>query len=111
MVLGFISLLLTFGQNYISKVCIPEKYAHTMLPCIPNAEKDATHGNKPTLEPKNEHEPTPKTPAEEGESKGEHHRRLLSYERRFLAGGGGGEGCDPVINLTLYPILIKLLIN
>ncbi|XP_008804580.1 MLO-like protein 9 isoform X2 [Phoenix dactylifera] len=33
MILGFISLLLTFGQNYISKICIPEKAADTMLPC------------------------------------------------------------------------------
>ncbi|KAL9312483.1 hypothetical protein ACSQ67_017935 [Phaseolus vulgaris] len=40
MVLGFISLLLTFGQNYISKVCIPQKYAHTMLPCLPIDQRD-----------------------------------------------------------------------
>ncbi|PKA52102.1 MLO-like protein 8 [Apostasia shenzhenica] len=33
MVLGFISLLLTFGQNYIIKICIPENVADTMLPC------------------------------------------------------------------------------
>uniref|UniRef100_A0A1D1YET4 MLO-like protein n=2 Tax=Anthurium amnicola TaxID=1678845 RepID=A0A1D1YET4_9ARAE len=33
MILGFISLLLTFGQNYIAKICIPEKTADTMLPC------------------------------------------------------------------------------
>lgn len=33
MVLGFISLLLTFGQSYIAKICIPEKAADTMLPC------------------------------------------------------------------------------
>lgn len=33
MVLGFISLLLTFGQNYIARICIPEKAANTMLPC------------------------------------------------------------------------------
>ncbi|KAG0488482.1 hypothetical protein HPP92_007044 [Vanilla planifolia] len=33
MVLGFISLLLTFGQNYIAKICIPESVADTMLPC------------------------------------------------------------------------------
>jgi Mlo family len=33
MVLGFISLLLTFGQNYIIKICITDKMADTMLPC------------------------------------------------------------------------------
>ncbi|ONK64241.1 uncharacterized protein A4U43_C07F23590 [Asparagus officinalis] len=33
MLLGFISLLLTFGQNYISSVCIPVHVANTMLPC------------------------------------------------------------------------------
>ncbi|KAK7409854.1 hypothetical protein VNO78_00215 [Psophocarpus tetragonolobus] len=41
MVLGFISLLLTFGQNYISKVCIPQRYSTTMLPCLP---VDQRHG-------------------------------------------------------------------
>ncbi|XP_047316033.1 MLO-like protein 10 [Impatiens glandulifera] len=33
MVLGFISLLLTFGQAYIAGICIPIKVANTMLPC------------------------------------------------------------------------------
>ncbi|KAG8084876.1 hypothetical protein GUJ93_ZPchr0010g9684 [Zizania palustris] len=33
MVLGFISLLLVFGQNYIIKICISEQAADTMLPC------------------------------------------------------------------------------
>ena len=33
MVLGFISLLLVFGQNYIIKICISEAAADTMLPC------------------------------------------------------------------------------
>jgi mlo protein len=33
MVLGFISLLLVFGQNYIIKVCISNHAANTMLPC------------------------------------------------------------------------------
>lgn len=33
MVLGFISLLLVFGQNYIIKICISEAAANTMLPC------------------------------------------------------------------------------
>ncbi|PWA51151.1 seven transmembrane MLO family protein [Artemisia annua] len=33
MVLGFISLLLTFSQSYIVKICIPDSVADTMLPC------------------------------------------------------------------------------
>ncbi|XP_058780835.1 MLO-like protein 9 [Vicia villosa] len=112
MVLGFISLLLTFGQNYISKVCIPMKYGSTMLPCLPMHERVGGNPNEHALEPHSpdheppgsgehepattgEHEATPTKPAAEGEAKGEHHRRLLSYERRVLAGGGGGPGCKP----------------
>ncbi|CAN6335685.1 unnamed protein product [Urochloa humidicola] len=33
MVLGFISLLLVFGQNYIIQICITNHAADTMLPC------------------------------------------------------------------------------
>ncbi|CAB4278865.1 unnamed protein product [Prunus armeniaca] len=33
MLLGFISLLLTVGTRYLPKICIPEKYGNTMLPC------------------------------------------------------------------------------
>nr|XP_004512433.2 MLO-like protein 10 [Cicer arietinum] len=33
MILGFISLLLTFGQNYIVRICILEEVANKMLPC------------------------------------------------------------------------------
>ncbi|CAK8540136.1 unnamed protein product [Lathyrus sativus] len=33
MILGFISLLLTIGQNYIVKICISEQVANKMLPC------------------------------------------------------------------------------
>ncbi|XP_019414469.1 PREDICTED: MLO-like protein 9 [Lupinus angustifolius] len=91
MVLGFISLLLTFGQSYISKVCVPQYYANQMLPC----SRKKSHG-----------------PPEEGHDTGggggeneaaEHRRRLLSYERRFLAGGGGFVECklgsEPLISV------------
>ncbi|KAK1693613.1 hypothetical protein QYE76_010310 [Lolium multiflorum] len=49
MVLGFISLLLVFGQNYIIKICISEAAADTMLPCrlkkaTIEAETKADHG-------------------------------------------------------------------
>ncbi|KAL0920305.1 hypothetical protein M5K25_009430 [Dendrobium thyrsiflorum] len=48
MVLGFISLLLTFGQNYIAKICIPESVADTMLPCrlVESGEDDKEHRRK-----------------------------------------------------------------
>ncbi|TKY75354.1 MLO protein 5 [Spatholobus suberectus] len=87
MVLGFISLLLTFGQNYISKMCIPVKYANTMLPCRP---PDQHGGGSAT-----EHGAGPQTGkgGHEAEGGSGHRRRLLSYERRFLAAGGGGSGC------------------
>ncbi|AEC06633.1 unnamed protein product [Arabidopsis thaliana] len=63
MVLGFISLLLTFGQTYILDICIPSHVARTMLPCpAPNLKK-------------------------EDDDNGESHRRLLSFEHRFLSGG------------------------
>jgi mlo protein len=35
MVLGFISLLLTFGQNYIASICVPSRYGHAMSFCGP----------------------------------------------------------------------------
>uniref|UniRef100_A0A5B6YZE9 MLO-like protein n=2 Tax=Davidia involucrata TaxID=16924 RepID=A0A5B6YZE9_DAVIN len=59
MVLGFISLLLTFSQSYIVKVCIPTKAADTLLPC-PASDEAASEAE-------------------------ENRRRLLWYERRFLA--------------------------
>ncbi|XP_043709695.1 MLO-like protein 9 [Telopea speciosissima] len=73
MVLGFISLLLTFGQSYIARICIPLKFADTMLPC-PNTTKHKHEGTQ---------------------EKGEPHRRLLWNEHRFLAGGGGPVKCKP----------------
>ncbi|KAJ4965173.1 hypothetical protein NE237_017022 [Protea cynaroides] len=82
MVLGFISLLMTFCQSYIARICVPLKYANTMLPC-PYRGDDMTEGAQ-------------------GE---EHHRRLLWNERRFLAGGGGEAarcktGYEPLISLN-----------
>lgn len=60
MILGFISLLLTFGQSYIARICIPLKVADTMLPCTVKDVKD-----------------------EEDDSTS--HRRLLWNDRRSLA--------------------------
>ncbi|CAN8271276.1 unnamed protein product [Cochlearia groenlandica] len=39
MILGFISLLLTFGETYILKICVPSKAALSMLPCALETEK------------------------------------------------------------------------
>lgn len=61
MVLGFISLILTFSQYYIAKICVPQSVADTMLPC---AARDKGDGKK----------------ADE-----EHRRRLLWYEHRSLS--------------------------
>ncbi|KAL3639831.1 MLO-like protein 9 [Castilleja foliolosa] len=62
MVLGFISLLLTFGQNYITQICIPDELANTMLPCEFKKER---------------HEPAAQVEPP--------HRRLLLTDRRSLA--------------------------
>ncbi|XP_031489825.1 MLO-like protein 9 isoform X1 [Nymphaea colorata] len=47
MILGFISLLLTFGQNYVAKICILEDVANTMLPCRGQQEET---GNRRLLD-------------------------------------------------------------
>ncbi|XP_059590625.1 MLO-like protein 9 isoform X2 [Vitis vinifera] len=75
MILGFISLLLTFGQNYISKICIPSDLADTMLPCPSGGQ--AHH--------EAEHKPEP--------AEGEHHRKLLWNEHRFLSVESEGVVC------------------
>ena len=80
MVLGFISLILTFGQSYISNICIPEKVADTMLYCAKRV--DSTH-----------HKPHPMQQQSGGEAG---HRRLLLYDRRFLGGASKASGCKPV---------------
>ncbi|XP_078440606.1 MLO-like protein 10 isoform X2 [Wolffia australiana] len=47
MILGFISLLLSFGQSYIARICIPERIAGTMLPCrIEDDHDDDTNEKK-----------------------------------------------------------------
>lgn len=69
MILGFISLLLTFGQKYISKICVPIKVAESMLPC---AKKVSTTTEE------------------------EHRRKLLWFERRFLASDSKAYKCKTV---------------
>ena len=69
MVLGFISLILTFGQTYIARICIPVDISETMLPC-------------PIRGGSTEHEGA--------------HRRLLWQERRYLAAESKGPACKAV---------------
>ncbi|KAM0056963.1 hypothetical protein Hdeb2414_s0006g00224711 [Helianthus debilis subsp. tardiflorus] len=61
MILGFISLLLVFSQNYIASICISKEFTKDFLPC--KKEKYDKEGDK--------------------EKGGE--RRLLWYEHRMLA--------------------------
>lgn len=68
MLAGFISLLLTVGQDYVSKICIPAKATNFMLPC--RRESGGTDG---------------------GDNDHDRRRKLLSYDeeviwRRALAG-------------------------
>ncbi|KAF8108844.1 hypothetical protein N665_0104s0157 [Sinapis alba] len=83
MVLGFISLLLTFGQNYIASLCVPSKYGNAMSFCGPY---DGPSGY--TKKPKDT----------------DHmQRHLLSLQRRVLAGGAPAEckkGYVPLISLN-----------
>ncbi|KAG6528174.1 hypothetical protein ZIOFF_010324 [Zingiber officinale] len=44
MILSFISLLLAFSQDQITKICVSKAVADSMLPCRPDAE--STSGNK-----------------------------------------------------------------
>jgi mlo protein len=41
MTLGFISLLLTVTGRYVSRICIPEGAANTMLPCVQSGHSEA----------------------------------------------------------------------
>ncbi|KGN55592.1 MLO-like protein 10 [Cucumis sativus] len=69
MILGFISLLLTFAQAYIVQICIPPAIANSMLPCR-REEKNASTDED------------------------EHHRRLQWLIRRSLAGGHNVVSCE-----------------
>ncbi|XP_014510745.1 MLO-like protein 10 [Vigna radiata var. radiata] len=80
MILGFLSLLLTFGQSYIVRICIPTDIADKLLPC-PLAGTE-----------------------EESSSEEEHRRKLLSYERRYLSGDATNYQCkkgqQPLISVN-----------
>ncbi|KAK7250753.1 hypothetical protein RIF29_33407 [Crotalaria pallida] len=80
MILGFISLLLTFGQSYIVRICIPANVADKLLPC---PHKRVKH---------------------ESSSEDEHRRKLLSYERRYLSEDTSSyqckEGQEPLLSVN-----------
>lgn len=76
MVVGFISLTLTFGQSYITQICIPEKIGETMLPC--ELRRRGHHG------PNHGHH---------HHQEQEHQRRILWYEHRILAAEQPSNGC------------------
>ncbi|XP_021714090.1 MLO-like protein 10 isoform X2 [Chenopodium quinoa] len=68
MVMGFISLLLTFSQGYIAKICIPSNFADHMLPCELQS-RDLGEENR---------------------------RRLLWNKRRVLVSGGVSHHCPKI---------------
>lgn len=70
MILGFISLLLTFGQSYIARICLPAKVLNNMLPCKSEGESESTTSTE-----------------------GDGRRRLLWLDRRFLAAGSYAPSC------------------
>lgn len=76
MVLGFLSLLLTFGQSYIVRICIPADVADKLLPCPYVGTHKGSSGEE------------------------EHRRKLLSYERRYLSDDATPYQCKEV---TMFP--------
>ncbi|KAM4129106.1 hypothetical protein ACJW30_02G219400 [Castanea mollissima] len=70
MILGFISLLLTFGQSYIARICLPLKVLDNMLPCKSEESTTSTEGDD--------------------------RRRLLWLDRRFLAAGSYAPNCKAI---------------
>lgn len=79
MLLGFISLLLTMGTAYVTKICIPAKAGNTMLPCkFEDGKNDEDNGNG---------------------GGGDDRRKLLSFSedviwRRVLAPAQKGDYCS-----------------
>lgn len=97
MVLGFISLLLTFGQSYIAKICIRDHVANTMLPCKKRNENPESGGK----EDEYREEASELLKEDKGGGGGEH-RRLLWNEHRMLSAGGGKAKCHAVLTTHFY---------
>lgn len=85
MVLGFISLLLTFGQNYIASLCVASKYGNAMSFCGPY---DGPSGDTKKVKDTDHMQ-----------------RHLLSLHRRVLAGGAPAE-CKKVTHLSLLTLCL-----
>ncbi|BFG24917.1 hypothetical protein CerSpe_111910 [Prunus speciosa] len=100
MLLGFISLLLTVGTRYLPKICIPEKYGNTMLPCELESKYKEDGGGKD--DGKN------RGGGGDGGDDNDRRRKLLEFAetmiwRRVLAPSGGdssacSEGKVPLIS-------------
>ncbi|KAL2619878.1 hypothetical protein R1flu_000083 [Riccia fluitans] len=101
MLLGFISLLLTVSQNFVTKICVKSKVLENYSPChLKDRVKAAYDGNSPAPSSKDDTS----------------HRRLLEYLgnsllekagelpiRRQLAAGettSCGEGKEPFVSVT-----------
>ncbi|KAL6286187.1 hypothetical protein ACE6H2_010577 [Prunus campanulata] len=99
MLLGFISLLLTVGTRYLPKICIPEKYGNTMLPCELESKYKEDGGGKDDGKNKG---------GGDGGDDNDRGRKLLEFAetmiwRRVLAPSGGdssacSEGKVPLIS-------------
>lgn len=84
MILGFISLLLTFGQSYIARICLPARALDNMLPCPSDGENDSSTESR---------------------------RRLLWVDRRFLAAGSYAPSCKKVsVSITMAKLVLRILI-
>lgn len=90
--MGFISLLLTIGQGYISNICIPKNIAASMHPCSAS-EEARKYGKKDAA----------KKDGEDGENS---RRKLLQLvdsliPRRSLA-TKGYDKCAEKVNFSNY---------
>ncbi|KAL8199917.1 hypothetical protein R6Q57_013485 [Mikania cordata] len=77
MVLGFISLILTFCQNYIAAVCVSKVLTKDFLPCKKQPD------GKPPLDDDDDDDDT------------DTRRKLLWYGHRHLGGDGPPKECKP----------------
>lgn len=101
MLLGFISILLTVGTQYIVKICIPANFGHVMLPCKIEKKRGIDGG---------------------GDDDDNERRKLLSYAeddilwRRALASAAKDDYCAKNVRLnndicTYIMVLIKQLVT
>ncbi|KAJ0654034.1 hypothetical protein HanOQP8_Chr15g0590351 [Helianthus annuus] len=75
MILGFISLLMTFCQNYIAAICVSKVLTKDFLPC--------------------KKQPDGKAPLDDEGDEEDTRRKLLWYDQRRLAGDDPPKPCKP----------------